>query len=62
VLHVGQQVGPGGIPDDLAEDVTEQPDILTHRLGQRGPVVIPISVHGQSVRYIVKHLVASPLA
>ena len=36
LLHVRQQLRPGGIPDDLPEDVAEQPDILPHRLGQRG--------------------------
>ena len=31
-LHVGQQVRPGGVADDLAEDVAEQPHIAPHRL------------------------------
>ena len=48
-LHVGQQLRPGGIADDLAEDVAEQPDIAPHRLRQRGAVSLSFPVHGQSL-------------
>ena len=48
-LHVGQQLRPGGIADDLAEDVAEQPDIAPHRLRQRGAVPLSFPVHGQSL-------------
>ena len=56
-LHVGQQLRPGRIADDLAEDVAEQPDITPHRLRQRGAVSFPaplsdpvsFPVHGQSL-------------
>ena len=48
-LHVGQQLRPLGIADDLAEDVAEQPDVAPHRLRQRGPVPVSFPVHGQSL-------------
>ncbi len=48
-LHVGQQLRPGGVGDNLAEDVAEQPDIAPHRLRQRGTVPVSIPVHGQSL-------------
>ena len=39
----------GGVADDLAEDVAEQPDIASHRLRQRGAVPLSFPVHGQSL-------------
>ena len=48
-LHVGQQLRPVGIADDLAENVAEQPDVAPHRLRQRGPVPVSFPVHGQSL-------------
>jgi hypothetical protein len=44
-LHVGQQLLACGVPDDLAEDVAEQPHIVPHRLRQRGAVPLPGPVH-----------------
>ena len=48
-FDVGEQTRPGGVADDLAEDAGEHPDIVPHRLGQRGAIPIPVPVHGQSV-------------
>src|SRR6266568_4162465 len=48
-LDVVQQLRPGRIADDLAEDVAEQPDIAPHRLRQRSSVPVPFPVHGQSL-------------
>ena len=50
-FHVGEQIRPGRVADDVAEDAGEHPDIVPHRLGQRGAIAsLALSVSLFTVR------------